>query len=460
MPDPKLTRRAVLQSGALALAAVGCDPAPTDEPPPDPPSPAPDRGPEPDELWAPPGTEDPALFPLGVQSGDPTTDAVIVWTRYLGPDALTLELASGTEAWAAVDSIAVTADLRGVVKFDLTGLEVDTAYAFAFVDAAGARSLSGRFRTAANTARRLVFGASSCTDNAEAPFPCLSYALPERLDFFLLLGDTVYCDGSQNGEQYSGCWSANYRTQGYLDLRRSTSTVMTWDDHEVENVNVGEWDVPADIMEAAAQEFWRYNTVRRDPANPTRLWRKLSFGPGLDLFVLDCRSERDRDARQYISPEQMDWFKAELSASDATFKVVLNSVPIAGITNQEASNGAYASFADDRWEGYPEQRSEILDHIVDEGITGVTWVSGDLHFPAIMDLEVEGPYAGMVDILAGPAGNGPVGLTALFEDAPPFHWWANEMNWVRFDLDPSLGTLEVAFISEQGEVLYSEVFTA
>ena len=94
------------------------------------------------------------------------------------------------------------------------------------------------------------------------------------------------------------------------------------------------------------------------------------------------------------------------------------------------------------------------------GITGVTWVSGDLHFPAIMDLEVEGPYAGMIDILAGPAGNGPVGLTALFEDAPPFHWWANEMNWVRFDLDPSLGTLEVAFISEQGDVLYSEVFTA
>ena len=462
----KPTRRTFLQAtaSAAALPLAACDPGGVadPDPTPTPTPPAPGRSPEP-EVWEPAATVDMDLFPCGVQSGDPTANAAIVWTKYLGAAALTLELvvADGDAGWQPERELAVEPDDVGVVKLDVDGLDVDTAYAYTFVDADGRRSLSGRLRTAPTAARVVVFGASCCTRDDQRPFPCLSWALPERLDFHGLLGDTVYADSATTSQAYQEVWADNYAAQGYLDLRRSTPTVMTWDDNEVINNNVGEWNVSPERYAIASEEFWRHNTARPDPAAPGRIWRRLSFGPAADLFVLDCRSERDVAAGHYISPEQMDWLKAGLASSTAVFKFVMNTVPISDITGQPASDGFLDVVKDDRWEGFPEQRDEILDHIADQGLTGVIWLAGDLHFGAAMTVEPEGERAAMNEILVGPAGNGGSNpLVQLFELAPPFRFFTEWNNWVRFEADPGTRTCRLAFVGEDGEEMYSETLSA
>ena len=131
------------------------------------------------------------------------------------------------------------------------------------------------------------------------------------------------------------------------------------------------------------------------------IYRKLSQGSVLDIFVLDCRGERISDDAQYISVGQMDWLKDSLTSSTARFKIIFNSVPITDFVNLI---GEVESI--DRWQGFPEQRTEILEHIEDTGIEGVLWISGDFHFGLISQVSPLGQTGDtMNEVLVGPSGS-------------------------------------------------------
>ena len=149
-----------------------------------------------------------------------------------------------------------------------------------------------------------------------------------------------------------------------------TSVIATWDDHEVVNDFAGLITAPERI-ESGLTAF-REGLPQREGENGG-IWRKLSWGEVVDIFVLDGRGERDGES-QYISPEQLDWLKTELMASNARFKLLMNSVPI---TDYKPIFGEV--LADDRWQGYPEQRGELLDFIVGNEIEGVLSLTGAFH---------------------------------------------------------------------------------
>lgn len=446
--DPN--RRELLLAAAAAATLTACPGGDDDDSALPGPDPAPDVPVEPAPWGSAPGTLDGALFPLGVQSGDPLPDAAIVWTKYVGAAALTLTVVGEGDGWEPVREQGVTPDDVGVVKLDVSGLQPGRSHRYVFTDADGRRSRVGRFRTApaAEEWRRFVFGATSCTKQNHAPFPCLSAAAAEELEFFLLLGDTVYCDDSNTPPGYQECWAENLGTAGYLDLRASTPTIMTWDDHEVTNVNGGTWDVNPARWEAASGEFWRHNSIRPQ-AELGRVWRRFTYGTVVDLFVLDCRQERDPDAGLYVSRAQMDWLKAGLAESTAALKIIMNSVPMAHLAVGQPLEGVYDLVADDRWQGFPEQRAEILDHILGEAIDGVLWVSGDVHFGAVTTLELEGPWAGHKEVIAGPGGHS-LSIFELLEEREPFLRLVGPSNWVRFDVDPGLGTVDLTFVGDDG----------
>ena len=71
----------------------------------------------------------------------------------------------------------------------------------------------------------------------------------------------------------------------------------------------------------------------------------------------------------------MQWLKDGLTSSEAQWKIILNSVPI---TDMKDLLGP--AIADDRWQGYPEDRSDILTFIEEEQIPNILWVSGDFHY--------------------------------------------------------------------------------
>jgi alkaline phosphatase D len=457
----KPSRRDVL-AGIPAIAALSACPV-TPEPEPEPfwdPC-----GPEP-AAWEAPGAEDVEAFAWGVQVTDATPDGALVSVRTTAPGPLSLRLASTCDgAWEELDGVdELVPNDGGVAQVELVGLEPDTVHNLAIYGPDGqARSQVTRFRTAlaADASRTIRFGASSCMGGPGWPWVNMTNVSREDLDFFCLLGDTVYADGDDDVEDYRVTWGVALSGQGMKDLSGRTSFVHTWDDHEVDNNYSWENVGFAERFAAATQVFgeslpWRPGP---GPVEGARLWRKLSWGRAADVFVLDCRSER-LDGH-YISPAQMDWFKAELAASQARFKIVLNSVPITDLEPllEEIQ-------LEDRWSGFPDQRDEILSFVQDEGIEGVLWLSGDLHYGQV-GLVGQAGALGAADweVLVGPSGSQINPWPGIVAQGPAYDELQEQYPVLLsartsclFELDPEIGTVRVRFVDDDDVVLAEMTF--
>jgi alkaline phosphatase D len=405
------------------------------------------RDPEPDP-WTPEGQEDEELFPWGVQVGD-ATDAGAILSVQTAAESLTLVVMVAQDgAWVEVERREGLASEDGVLQIELTDLSADTAWSVALYTPDGTRSAPARFRTAlaAGDARVVVFGAVSCI-KGNHPWPSLSHAAQERYDFFCLLGDTIYADGSQSIEDYQAHWDVAMTTAGMRDLCQSVSLIATWDDHEVGN-NWTWQDEGIEALFAAGLDRFDRAIPHRAGGGIAGIWRKLSWGDVLDVFVLESRAERVLEEGIYLSREQLDWLKAGLSASTARFKIILNSVPI---TDYYDALGSLAE--EDRWSGYPEQREELLTHTAD--IPGVLWISGDLHWGAINSVDpVGGIAAAQWEVLAGPGGS-PLNIAAeLVVSREQYPVLFAAWNHTRFSCDPGTGVISVSFIGDDGAVIH------
>lgn len=395
-------------------------------------------------------------FPLGVSAGDPAPDGALVWTRWVGAGALRLE------AWPRDDESAprrvfeVTASDEGVVLFTLSGLPAGTWWKYVFIatkDGVETRSDEGRFRTAIapDALEPLHFGVSSCSKQTWPLTPFTRAAQELECDAFLLLGDTVYADGAETLDDYRGRWREALSRRPYRLLRASTAQVNTWDDHEIVNDAAGEQVPPARIA-AARQATFEHQPWRADAQAPERLWRSLRFGRTAELFVLDCRSERSVARREYLSRAQLDWLKHGLATSPATFKLVLNSVPI---SSYDAA--LFQLLAHDRWEGWPEQRTELLRFIDETPVEGVLWLTGDFHIGVAGRVSLDGPGARQVEIAAGPAGQGP-NPSPSYPGPPQFDFATAKTNIVSLQLDPVAKTARVRFLDGGTKTLFERVY--
>jgi alkaline phosphatase D len=410
---------------------------------------------------APPPVVDPeltpealALFELGVASGDVTHDEAVIWTRYAGSTPLVAAVweMNGDGYERLITEGAVAPAPGGFVHVTVGGLSGGRRYRYAFfeIDSSGARmarSPIGRFRAALAPGQmeNLLLGACSCTRNGRA-FDTLERAgARDDIDVFLLLGDTTYNDGALSLDAHRARWTENFRTDGYRATRAATSLLATWDDHEVRDNFHGE----DSELEDGRRAFFENLPLRRDSAFPNRMWKSIRWGDTAEVFVLDCRGERRPSTvgltDEYISPEQMDWLKGALLASTSVFKIILNSVPIACFPN------VFDFAADDRWEGYPRQRTEILAHIDDNGIGGVMWVAGDFHLASAQRVDSAGrPGENQIEILAGPGANTGNPGAFLLRTEPRFDFSTTTNNYTTLELIPATSTIRVSWIDGRG----------
>ncbi len=409
-------------------------------------------GPRPREHWVPRGDVDEARFPYGVQTGDALATRVIascrpavscvvqLWLARASPSGWVTEVeAEGLEPWG------------GTVQAALTNLVPDTTYALVFATADGRwRSAPSRFRTALYPGgwRVVRLGAVSCLGRPGMPWPVLTHAAQEELDCFLLLGDTIYADhGPRDLDDHDGHWGECLRQEGMRALTASTSVVATWDDHEVDNN--WSWDQPGmpDLALDALDAFRRHLPQRLGPGG-SGTWRRLRWGDTLELFVLDCRGERIDGA--YLGAEQRAWLKAGLLDSEARFKMILNSVPITDMDSVFAGIGA-----GDRWDGHPEERTEILDFVTEAGVEGVLWVAGDFHFGAVARVgrRPGDPGFDQHEIFAGPGGSPVNPVAEVLAETERYPVVVSARNVVLLEADPFAGTVAVRFVGEQGATL-------
>lgn len=446
--SPTITQ--TVPGGAPSTSSVG-----TSDPPLSSGTPSTASGPEPTVPWEPPGAVDTVAFAWGVQSGDATPSSVLVSIRTTEP-AVDVVLARGVDdGWVEEARLDGLIPDDRVVQVDIAGLDPDTTWSVAAYAVDGLRrSVSARFRTAlAPGTRRVVrFGATSCLGGNE-PWPTLSRAASGKLDFFLLLGDTIYADANGwGGLDHEASWDAGLQVDGLKDLTASTSVVATWDDHEVDND--WSWDdngMPETALDALSA--FRRAIPQRVGPDGSGIWRTLSWGDVLDLFVLDCRGERlDGD---YVSPEQLDWLMRELSASTARFKLICNSVPITDMRDV-----FFGVAADDRWDGYAHQRDAILDHIEIQGISGVVWLAGDFHFGALTSVGRAGERGeDQWEVFCGPGGSFINPIAFLIPEGDQFERVIPRWNVVLFEADADAGTLRLFFLADDGTVLLDRTLT-
>lgn len=439
-------------------------------------------------LFLPDSVLESEAFVLGVQSGSVTPTSAVLWVKATPETEPTVRVWRESETVGnvllAFEAVATVGE-GDTVRIEATDLAPNTIYQYAFFTKSGedftGRSSIGRFRTAPAPGDlvSLRIGTTTCVgadDEADyarlVPFAALSLMGEERPDVILHLGDETYNDGAVTVAQYRESWSRTLGEQGYRDLLSSSSMYGTWDDHEVED----NWNDPAkgvteERVANARQVYDEYSATLRASDDP--IWASYQWGDTAEFIVLDARSERVWDSQgtpdaQFISDEQLAFFKDRLQNSTAHFKIVLTSVNMTNLPTEPGWD-IPVGFTD-RWEGYGAQREEVLDFIVDNNIDNVWFLAGDIHMGFVGRLEPEGhPYSRMWEITVGPGASGVNPIAAGVElglidqevafPCNQFVFGHGRTQVATFlELDPGADTVHVKFVDAlTDEVLFDEV---
>jgi alkaline phosphatase D len=370
-------------------------------------------------------------FPDGVVSGDPTPKGISLWTRFDpagGPSSGSIALEVATDKAfrkvVARKNVTTSASSNHAVKARVSGLKPHEEYYYRFASK-GADSAVGRFRTAlpADSRQPVNFAFFSCQDYTHGYYNALDAMAKGDYDFVVCLGDYIYAEsyhsraggtgvrddriGRENPDNpdivREAVTLADYRAKYELyrsdpALRRVHAKfpmVMLWDDHEVQDNYAGKEPdgglPPGKHFSLARKKAARRAFFESMPAFPAgeRLYRKLSFGTTVELFVMDQRSYRanqpcddavvppcaDYDQpRDLLGRAQMNYIKNGLKASKAAWKIMANEVTIMPTRVLGGANYTY-----DTWLGYPQEREELLTHIRDQQIKDVVFITGDIH---------------------------------------------------------------------------------
>lgn len=322
-------------------------------------------------------------------AGDVTPDGAVIWLRAEAGSSVAVEYGKDPTLARAVrtGAIRVAAPSDHTAKFLLDALDPATVYYYRAVIAGKKPGPVSRFITAPApddfAAVRFCF--SGDTRESYKPFSIMDAIRAVQPNFFVHLGDTIYADRGGSAVDLPGFWGkyrANRADAPSQRLFSETSVYVTWDDHEVRD-NYEPGDPLAPIGQRAFLDYW---PVRPDAGEPNRIYRSFRWGRGLELFLLDARQYRDRARGTMLGPRQKEWLLEGLASSTAAFKIVATSVPLYG-------------GGDDRWDGFPKERDQLIQWIRQKKIAGVTFISADLHHAALAQISRR---PGIKEIIVGP----------------------------------------------------------
>ncbi|HEY2134959.1 MAG TPA: alkaline phosphatase D family protein [Xanthobacteraceae bacterium] len=389
------------------------------------------------------------LITHGVQSGDVSLDSGIVWARTDRQARMLVEVAT-TDSFRDPRGVFVDAlpESDFTAKALIEGLPAgqDIFYRIRFEDAASPTivgdSAVGRFRTAPSDRRSVAFVWSGDTagqgwgiDEARGGMRTYAAMLKNRPDFFIHSGDTIYADGPipaelkmPNGEiwhnlvteekskpaetlaEFRGNHKYNLLDRNLRAFNAEVPMFAQWDDHEVTN----NWWPGEPLTRAehlrkkyvdknalalamrASRAFHEYMPMRETIAEPGRVYRKIPYGPLLDVFMLDMRSYRGPNGEDkqetygpdayFLGPTQVAWLKRELMASRATWKVIAADMPLSLVVVYDVDRKwgveAIAQGDDGPPRGRELEIADLLSFMKHAGISNTVWLTADVHYSA------------------------------------------------------------------------------
>ena len=379
-------------------------------------------------------------FYHGVASGDPTSSAVIIWTRITpeseGDKKVDWVMSTDTSFSDVVKSGSVTTNASRdyTVKADVTGLKSNTTYYYKF-QFEGWQSVIGRTKTAPSGSEEdhLRFAVVSCS-NYQAGFFNAYGRIADRNDLAAVihLGDYIYeYSGAGYGdsvakskgrkhdtietielEQYRARYSMYRLDSNLRRLHQQHPMICIWDDHESANDSYkdgaqnhtegeeGKWSDRKEISRKAYNEWLPI----REKADST-IYREFEFGDLVDLIMLDTRiTGREKQINDVTNPAlysptrtmlgqtQREWFLNKLNSSTAKWKIIGNQVIFSEFHVGWAAQSTGQTPAEtesqflDIWDGYPAERATIMQTIEKGGIDNVVFLTGDFHCAFAFDV--------------------------------------------------------------------------
>ena len=369
-------------------------------------------------------------FTLGVASGDPLPDGVVVWTR-LAPDPLAgggmptsavkvkWQVASDERMQKVVRSGTATArpEYAHSVHVDVRGLEPARPYWYRFV-AGDDETPIARTRTAPAAdvlPRRSRFAHVSCQRFDQGYYTAYADLAEYDLDLVMHVGDYIY--------EYSGgavrdpmlpipvtlddyrLRYALYKADEHLQAAHAIAPwLVTWDDHEVENNYTSDSPMPNSVTPDAAsfrtrraaayRAWWEHQPVRLPaPTGPdARIYRRAAIGRLATIHVLDTRQYRTDQVcgsgdvgprcdaafaptTTVLGPTQERWLANGLRGNDSRWNVLANQV----VLQQWRFAPGNAVWNLDQWDGYPAARDRLIATLGERGVADTVALTGDVH---------------------------------------------------------------------------------
>jgi alkaline phosphatase D len=393
-------------------------------------------------------------FGLGVAAGAPSTDGFVLWTKlapqpmHEDPDApggitgpsveIAYKIASDDAMKHVVQAGEAIADAAWgySVHKTIRGLKPGRPYWYQF-SSGNAESRVGRAMTLPSRATdALKFAYFSCSHYENGYFSAYRHAASENPDFAVFLGDYIYeyhqKDASKhpivrvhsgNGDDLDSLSDyrlrySQYRTDTDLQLlHANVPSLLTWDDHEVQNDYAGKWSetyIPPDQFlkrrANAYRAFYEFMPLKATsaPRGPDmRLYDRYDFGDLLRVDLIDGRQYRSRGAcyenqqklgkkggghaedpescpelldpsRSMIGLAQEAYLFDGLKTSRAKWNVIANDVMMARRFQPGPSGKMDGDWTDD-WNGFPASRDRLMQHIASSKVSNPVAITGDIH---------------------------------------------------------------------------------
>ena len=406
-----------------------------------------------------PAAEGAPGFRYGVAAGEMTSTSALLWTRSneLGKVRLFVWPAPRKGMPPVQITLAPSNARDRVVQRRVHGLKPGTRYTYLFSTPYRQSEIAagGTFWTApalgANATVR--FAITGDADGARDPktgkpaynaFQVYGRMAAERNHFNINLGDTIYSDSEVGGVPPAltipAKWAKYKQNLGFghlRNLRRGTGLYSHWDDHEFIN-DFSRAEHGAGIFNRGVVAFKDYSPVTY--SRERGLYRTFRWGRHLELFFLEERAFRSakvrtacngdlaptapqsvRDAfaalvpalanpvpqacldaiadpsRTMLGARQYAAFTKAIRASTATWKVVVNEVPIQ----------QYYALPYDRWEGYQAEREKLL-RFLRANVKNVLFLTTDTHANFVNEVRLStlgpgGPVGtGIWEVVTGP----------------------------------------------------------
>ena len=290
---------------------------------------------------------------------------------------------------------------------------------------------------------KLNVGFVVCQDYSNGFYNAYGFLAQEDVDVVVFLGDYIYeylddgVGGPNNGPvrvvppyplggqypqglaDYRHLWQT-YRADPQIQAAHEQFTfILLWDDHEFFNDCHQDYHedtnpsgksatTPQPALRAAATKAWSEYSLAAVPYNPSLNWEKqitvyrnFNFGTMMQLVVTDERLYRDGPpcgdvdigeryetlgcpaqfdpARSMLGATQKEWFLEQVTQSKATWKIWANEVMLAQYKFGPPLAPELIYFDLDQWDGYPDERAEILSTIQAANVENFVAISGDAH---------------------------------------------------------------------------------